>query len=318
MRRTTIFAKKMNRSRIIGFAGRKRSGKSMLAKGVKQNNPNTVIIAVADNLKILCAELLNVTVETLNKMKDDGSVFYEKINGRWVSILNQHTGISDETIWEELGDKVFTNVREVLQVIGTDLIRKYTPNWHIDKTVERIKSIDESNLVVIEDIRFPNEKREIENLGGEVFFVMRPKKFDVSNHPSETALKYTKFCSDAIIINDLPMEEMWKQFQDFYFNEFKTPILLSENPWYCDHMIDMKTQNTQFNADRTSIIKVVVAYNKFKPQFIKNGIITFENKDPKTLELFRRIIMNDRRKSDGCIAYSIYNPITNEILKEYM
>ena len=74
--------------RIIAFAGRKRSGKGMLAQGIKNNFKNAVILSFADNLKQLCAELLNTSSDNLNKMKNDGTTFSEKVYGRWVSIIS--------------------------------------------------------------------------------------------------------------------------------------------------------------------------------------------------------------------------------------
>lgn len=312
----------MSKSRIIAFAGRKRSGKSMLAMGIKEVKTDTVIIAIADNLKALCAELLNITVDKLNKMKDDGTTFRKKANGRWVTILNDKTKISDETICKEINGKVFTSVREVLQVIGTDLIRKYCPNWHINKTIEHIELLLEDKTftgnIVVDDVRFPNEKCAIEKLGGDVFFVIRPNCTEISNHPSETALKYTDFLLNNVIINDMPKDVMSSEFISYYFNDNEgCTILLSNNQWYCDHMIDIKTYETNFNADRKNIIKIVIEQNINKPQFKKNGIITFENSDQHVLHLFRRIIMNSS-PNDGCHRYAIYNPLTNEVLKEYL
>ena len=162
------------RSKIIAFAGRKRSGKGMLAKGMREYSPNVVIIAVADSLKLLCCKLLKITYDELTQMKDDGTTFEAKVDDYWVSTIKHEVKISDNIIRNEIGGRVFTNVREVLQIIGTDLIRKYSPDWHIDKTIERIKSYGDDKIVVVEDVRFPNEKRRIEEIGGDVYFIIRP------------------------------------------------------------------------------------------------------------------------------------------------
>ena len=63
-----------NQLKIIGFAGRKRSGKTTLAKYLK-NEENAVIITIADFLKYLCCELMNMSYEELNEKKDNGYVF---------------------------------------------------------------------------------------------------------------------------------------------------------------------------------------------------------------------------------------------------
>ena len=311
------------RSKIIAFAGRKRSGKGMLAKGMREHSPNVVIIAVADSLKFLCCKLLNRTYDELNQMKDDGTTFEAKVDDYWVSTIKHEVKISDNIIRNEIGGRVFTNVREVLQIIGTDLIRKYSPDWHIDKTIERIKSYGDDKIVVVEDVRFPNEKRRIEEIGGDVYFIIRPNYWDVSNHPSEKALKYTDFNDNRIIINEYSKEQMIEYFNALYFtdeyiNENECPILLSANPWYSEHVMDITTNDFATRLNRQNIIKKVIKQNKGRALFREKGIITFKSDDADSLNMFRRIIMNDRRGSDGCKSYSVYNPLTNEILKLYL
>ena len=310
------------RSKIIAFAGRKRSGKGMLAKGMREYSPNVVIIAVADSLKFLCCKLLNRTYDELNQMKDDGTTFEAKVDDYWVSTIKHEVKISDNIIRNEIGGRVFTNVREVLQIIGTDLIRKYSPDWHIDKTIEHIKSYGDDKIVVVEDVRFPNEKRRIEEIGGDVYFIIRPNYWDVSNHPSEKALKYTDFNDNRIIINEYSKEQMIEYFNALYFtdeyiNENECPILLSANPWYSEHVMDITTNDFATRLNRQNIIKKVIKQNKGRALFREKGIITFKSDDADTLTLFRRIIMVGC-EDYGCESYSIYNPLTNEILKLYL
>ena len=310
------------RSKIIAFAGRKRSGKGMLAKGMREHSPNVVIIAVADSLKLLCCKLLKITYDELTQMKDDGTTFEAKVDDYWVSTIKHEVKISDNIIRNEIGGRVFTNVREVLQIIGTDLIRKYSPDWHIDKTIERIKSYGDDKIVVVEDVRFPNEKRRIEEIGGDVYFIIRPNYWDVSNHPSEKALKYTDFNDNRIIINEYSKEQMIEYFNALYFtdeyiNENECPILLSANPWYSEHVMDITTNDFATRLNRQNIIKKVIKQNKGRALFREKGIITFKSDDADSLNLFRRIIMAGR-EGYGCESYSIYNPLTNEILKLYL
>ena len=310
------------RSKIIAFAGRKRSGKGMLAKGMREYSPNVVIIAVADSLKLLCCKLLKITYDELTQMKDDGTTFEAKVDDYWVSTIKHEVKISDNIIRNEIGGRVFTNVREVLQIIGTDLIRKYSPDWHIDKTIERIKSYGDDKIVVVEDVRFPNEKRRIEEIGGDVYFIIRPNYWDVSNHPSEKALKYTDFNDNRIIINEYSKEQMIEYFNALYFtdeyiNENECPILLSANPWYSEHVMDITTNDFATRLNRQNIIKKVIEQNKGRALFREKGIITFKSDDADSLTLFRRIIMVGC-EGDVCKSYSVYNPLTNEILKLYL
>lgn len=308
----------MKSRKIIGFAGRKRSGKSQLAKIVKSHIDKCEIVAVADCLKILCADLLCIDLKTLNKIKDDGTTFSEKVNSAWINIIHNGTGISVDNIKSVIGCKTFTNVREMLQVIGTDLIRRFNHEWHIDKTIEHINSFDDGTTVIVDDIRFPNELEKIKGIGGEVFFVMRPNCFNVSNHKSETSIHYSNFPYNRIIINDVPLDVLDEEFMKCFFEGKESDIILSNNPWYIEHKMGCENVMNKETANNEKFIQEVIRLNKNKPQFVNNGIITFSSKDPNERVLFRQLFMNDYRGSDGCESYSLYNPITNEILKKYI
>ena len=109
--------------------------------------------------------------------------------------------MSDVTIHHRTEEfaAIFKNTRELMQFIGTDLIREYCSDWHINKVREIIETNGDKNFV-IDDVRFPNERELIESLGGTLWFVVRPKLDNVSNHISETALKWQEF--DNIIVNN--------------------------------------------------------------------------------------------------------------------
>lgn len=203
----------MMKNRIIAFAGRKRSGKTELSKFLKEEY-DAVIITIASYLKELCAELLSCDINELLLMKDDGTVFEYNLNEKWLNILHNKTNIAKDVIEKEMGNITFTNVRQMLQVIGTDLIRKYNPNWHVEQMVNEIKSYDGTRLITIDDVRFPNEKEAIEQLGGEVFFIIRTSNcLNVSNHISERSLTWKAFDDKHIIVNNDTVEKLQKKLQ---------------------------------------------------------------------------------------------------------
>ena len=152
--------------------------------------------------------------------------------------------------------------------------------------------------------------------------MIRPNYWDVSNHPSEKALKYTDFNDNRIIINEYSKEQMIEYFNALYFtdeyiNENECPILLSANPWYSEHVMDIISNDFASRLNRQNIIKKVIEQNKGRALFREKGIITFKSDDADSLTLFRRIIMVGCEGYE-CESYSIYNPLTNEILKLYL
>ena len=200
---------------ILGFAGRLRSGKSELAKVCQEHGYE--IMSFATPLKELCADLLSVTIDELNSLKNNGTRINILINNELCEKMAKETDIPIDIIEEISLGKVIGDVREMLQFVGTDLIRKYNTDWHVNRIRERL---DENKDYVFDDVRFKNEKKMINSLGGDCWFVIRPKIDQISNHESETSLTWQD-CFNKIIINDKTLEYLrfkWENFLDDYAN----------------------------------------------------------------------------------------------------
>lgn len=179
---------------IIGLSGRINSGKSYLANICIENGYEKIYFALP--LKRLVAGLIGVNVEEINKLK------YVEKDYNFMKMdyifLARETGIPYKTIEDEMSKVKFTTVRQLLQFIGTDIIRKYNTNWHVNRIREMLKP--DVNYV-IDDVRFPNEMNLIKELGGDCWYIVRPDLSKISNHESETSLKWQDF-GNNVIIND--------------------------------------------------------------------------------------------------------------------
>jgi len=76
--------------------------------------------------------------------------------------------------------------REVMQYVGTDFFRAINPNIWVDATIRKIKE-EGSYMPIICDCRFPNEVSGIQDAGGKVIKLTRGEGSGDS-HSSETAL----------------------------------------------------------------------------------------------------------------------------------
>lgn len=180
---------------IIAFSGRLGSGKTELASICEQYGYKKLYFALP--LKQLCADLLDVSIDELNILKRNNTPINVTVGKDWVDIIHETTNIPFDNVNKMIGGKTIQTVRELLQVVGTDVIRTYNPHWH----VQQIKSmIDPNEKYVIDDVRFPNEKEMVESLNGVCWYVIRPILSNVSNHESETALEWRQF--DNIIVNN--------------------------------------------------------------------------------------------------------------------
>jgi hypothetical protein len=198
---------------VIGFAGRCRSGKTILSEVCEKYGYQRLSFALP--LKQLCADILDISIDELNRAKNENIPIEITIGKDVCEILSEETNIPIETTTEICDGKYLHTVRDMLQFIGTDYIRKYNSDWHVN----RIREMIEDNVnYVIDDVRFPNEKRMIEELGGDCWFVTRTTLDNVSNHESETSITW-KDCMNKVIVNNSTLNELlfkWEIFMDNY------------------------------------------------------------------------------------------------------
>lgn len=164
---------------ILGISGRKGSGKDTLADHLVQNR-NAGKLSLADPIKLAAKD--------------------------WY-------GFSDEVLWgaSHLRDAIDPvtglSARRVLEVIGTDICRQLHPDTWVNLTMRAANLVLQQNqrsLVVIPDVRFPNELRAIQKGGGKVVRIVRPDlpPFSPSAHASETSLPDSDYVYDAMILNN--------------------------------------------------------------------------------------------------------------------
>lgn len=301
-------------NRIIGFAGRKRCGKTTLANFIKDEE-SAVVITIANYLKRLCAELMKITRKELMEKKDNGYVCDIVPDERWFRIIDKETGIGIDNIRNELKDIHITSIRQLLQVIGTDIIRKYNENWHVNKMLEEINGYPWTRKIVIDDVRFPNEKEAIEKLSGVVFFIARPNCLSVSNHISETSLKWQDFKEDRVIINSFKnKEEFVNAFGIHYKDNFNTyipnSILLSENMDFLGCSDFGETKND------IALINDIVRQMKENEFY---GLIKFKTYNHELAKKYVEMVDNKKTCLDKYYnEFITNNPLIIENLKKFL
>lgn len=213
-----------NNKKIIAFAGRQRSGKTHLANLLKDED-DALVLTIAKYLKTLCCNILEIdNINELNQLKNNRIVLNITPNKQWADKISTVTSINYDTVLKELNKyESIKDVRSLLQVIGTNIIRKYNPNWHVEQLRNEI-NVSKSDLIAVDDVRFPNELNLINQLGGKTFFVIRTTGISdtmISNHESETALKWHNFTDDRIILNTETTEFLDDRFIRSYRDNFK-------------------------------------------------------------------------------------------------
>lgn len=178
--------------KIIAFSGKKQSGKTSALNHVAKMLVNDVHIHnFADALKIIVARTFIPADEIPDKT---GAV-------EWI---DAHKDYHIEA--------VNMNVRQMLQMLGTDVFRAMWDDVWLNAFLHRLpeKYSEKKGTILVGDVRFPNEAELIHALGGKVIRLTRDPNAGADTHASETAMDdYKDF--DAVINNeDLTAEQAGK------------------------------------------------------------------------------------------------------------
>lgn len=194
--------------KLIGFSGKMGSGKTTAALHAVETFGGTKI-AFADALKEEVEAFLVSAAAPYERRHIWGTVDDKaeecviKIVD-WVQTDYRPRRVFNPHITVVRGDSVSITYRQLMQLWGTEYRRAENPNYWLDKTREKIKTLD--GLVLVDDVRYRNEADMIREMGGEVVRVERPG-LPESDHISETALDdYGGFSYH--IGNDRTIEEL--------------------------------------------------------------------------------------------------------------
>lgn len=166
---------------LVGLTGRAKSGKDTVGEYLK-NAYGFEAYAYADPLKRAASEMFGIPL-------DD---FY-----------NQSVKEVPNKFWD-------MTPRYILQILGTeggrDLFRKDI--WTKRAEMEIRNQCDkQATGLVITDVRFENEAKQIRESGGKVVHIYRPDAEDVEAHSSESGVKISN--EDAIINNSGTLQDLY-------------------------------------------------------------------------------------------------------------
>lgn len=151
---------------IIGFTGKKRSGKSTSAqylesKGFTRLNFKDALIAeVKERMPLVLDEIIKL----LERNDYDGM---KKLN--------------HDNLFEDYSDVI----RALLKNYGTDVRRADNQDYW---TTKWLKKAQHSGFVVVDDVRFLNEAQAIRDMGGMIVRIIRSDMQSTDTHASETEM----------------------------------------------------------------------------------------------------------------------------------
>lgn len=192
---------------LIGLAGKMESGKSTTALILKEKY-GFYKTSFANDLKEMCRSIFKLTEEQTDTTEGKKKLFEEPFpftTEHAVSILDWvcheagwlNCSYEDKVRLFELvkKGKVFTSSRDLLQYIGTEVLRQvFHPDYHVAtlfNNLEKQKIFEKYKGVVLDDVRFNNERETIRKNKGFCVFIdpLEPENsIGQSKHLSELDL----------------------------------------------------------------------------------------------------------------------------------
>lgn len=183
--------------RVIGLHGKAQSGKDTTCDIIKDWGANFHYTverdAFADRLKISAARALGFEGDDYECiMFCDDLKFAGEIKVEWdQEALDESPSVT--TSW----DGWSITGRQYLQLYGTEAHREvFDTDFWIKQVTEQERDCD---ILVITDVRFPNEAEAIRQMGGEVWQIVRGGS-GAGNHASEKAI--SNYLIDLVISNN--------------------------------------------------------------------------------------------------------------------
>ncbi len=178
---------------LIGFSGKKGSGKSYFADYLV-NNKLFIKLSFASPLKEITKILFNLSDED----------------------------VKDPIKKELINPKFNASPRELMQWLGTDIMREefnkkfnYSGSIWIDSVKDKVKTLLDNNKdVVIDDIRFQNEVDMIHSLGGIVINLRNDLDNTLNNSTSTHSSENQKLTFNYEFVND----KSYSNTYDIYLN----------------------------------------------------------------------------------------------------
>lgn len=208
---------------IVAFGGKKRAGKGTVAE-VFVKKFNYTKVSFADGLRNLASSVFGLSLEnfTEDNLKEqpftNPLVFTEGHLGLLIAELEEQGFHVDEQSQARLATTLgttFNNPRHLLQVLGTDILRKHYDDQIFLKMVQR--KIGQLADVVIDDMRFSNERAFVRENGGLLCLINRPQLVTNDSHSSENDLGHEGEY-DVIINNDSNIHKVRSEIEMWFYN----------------------------------------------------------------------------------------------------
>ncbi len=217
---------------IIALCGEKGVGKDTAAERLIEEF-GFRRVSFADSLRFICSEAFDVDYELFSnarqkEMKFDTAFILDKSYSsslidsieKEAAYYNISLNYDKQALKEFILNKKFTTPREILQFVGTEVVRdRINPDFWI-LVAEAIIKNSVQKRIVITDCRFKNERLMLKNSLGAHLLRLKRASSNKSTHVSENSLGSDKEY-DKVILNNQSIDQVQKKIEEYYIYNVK-------------------------------------------------------------------------------------------------
>lgn len=194
---------------FIALSGKKQVGKDtsgqIIARLLTEKGKRVAFTAFAEALKEMCISVLGLDRKLVYGTDADKNMpTHIPWDNLPLYVRQRYSPDKDPVFQARLPREGLMTVREVLQIMGTDIFREMFENDVWANSPFR-RNWSDYDVVVITDCRFPNEKSVTEARGGTVIRIERNTGL-TDMHASETSLDNAAF--DHRYVNNGSLQEL--------------------------------------------------------------------------------------------------------------
>ena len=182
---------------LIGLMGVSKAGKTTSANYLVSNH-GFVESSFASSLKRACKELFMLTDDQVNGSQESK----ETPDPRWF-------GCTPRVMLQFVGTDLLRNQLDaIMPGLGKDIFVHSFKLWYQEQV-----RLNPNILVVMSDLRFPNEIEVVQSLGGFIVKIERSSAnagVAVASHESEALVRRIQTC-DHLILNDYSLAELYRE-----------------------------------------------------------------------------------------------------------
>ncbi len=188
--------------KIIGFAGKKQSGKDTLGSFLASRFGGEKFY-FASPIKAFCIEYLGLDGKLLYGSDEDKN---QPTNITWGQMPHFASLVADNKFAWSDSDKLMTH-RQVLQQVGNEWFRSIDPHIWVKKLFKFLEKYPgEIPAAYLCDVRFHNEMDAIHERGGKVIYLSR-QAIMTDPHASEMEMETYKHYDARLENNNSPLAE---------------------------------------------------------------------------------------------------------------